>query len=74
MYVQPNFRGKGLGKALAEAGIDKARSMGYTHMRLDTAPSMESAIRLYTSLGFRDIAPYRFNPIEGARYLELKIN
>jgi ribosomal protein S18 acetylase RimI-like enzyme len=73
MYVQPNFRRKGLGKALAEAVIDKARGMDYTHMRLDTTPYMKSAIRLYISLGFRDIAPYRFNPIEGARYLELRL-
>lgn len=74
MYVQPDYRGKGLGKALAEAVINEARSMGYTHMRLDTIHSMESAISLYISLGFRDIAPYRFNPIEGARYLELKLS
>ena len=74
MYVQPNYRSLGLGKALAEAVIDRARSIGYHRMRLDTIPSMESAIRVYISLGFRDIDPYRFNPIEGARYLELKLS
>lgn len=73
MYVQPGFRGKGLGRALAEAVINQARGIGYTHMRLDTIPSMETAIHLYTSLGFKDIDPYRLNPIEGARYLELKL-
>ncbi len=33
--------------------------------------SMTAAIGLYTSLGFVDIEPYRENPIEGARYMEL---
>jgi putative acetyltransferase len=73
MYVQPSFRDKGLGRALAEAVINEARGIGYTHMRLDTIPSMETAIHLYMSLGFKDIDPYRLNPIEGARYLELKL-
>lgn len=73
MYVQPSYRDKGLGRELAEAVISEARGMGYTCMRLDTIPSMESAIHLYISLGFRDIAPYRLNPIDGARYLELRL-
>jgi ribosomal protein S18 acetylase RimI-like enzyme len=42
-------------------------------MRLDTVPSMESAIALYRSLGFREIAPYRVNPIAGAMFFELQL-
>jgi putative acetyltransferase len=34
---------------------------------------MESAINLYTSLGFHEITPYRFNPIEGDKYFELSL-
>jgi ribosomal protein S18 acetylase RimI-like enzyme len=71
--VQPNYRGQGLGRALAEAIINEARDIGYTHMRLDTIPSMKAALSLYTSLGFREIEAYRFNPIEGAKYLELEL-
>ena len=71
MYVQPGFRGKGLGRALSEAIINEARDLGYTCMRLDTIPMMETAIHLYVSLGFRDIEPYRLNPVEGARHMEL---
>ncbi|MDU4855678.1 MAG: GNAT family N-acetyltransferase, partial [Clostridioides difficile] len=44
-----------------------------THMRLDTLPSMKSAQGLYEKFGFYDIEPYTYNPIEGARYMELKL-
>ena len=73
LYVKPEFRGLGIGRALAEADIEQARKIGYTHMRLDTVPSMEVARQLYVSLGFRRIDSYRYNPIEGAVFMELKL-
>lgn len=71
LYVRPGHRGKGIGRLLAERVVREAREAGYEAMRLDTVPWMKEAIRLYESLGFHDIAPYRENPIPGARYLEL---
>lgn len=73
LYVRPEFQGKGIGKLLVTAVIDVARKQKYRRMRLDTVPSMKSAITLYQSLGFVEIDSYRENPIEGALFLELDL-
>ena len=74
LYTKPQFRGLGIGRALCEKVIACARFLGYERMRLDTLPSMEEAKGLYDSLGFREIEPYRFNPVEGASFFELTLD
>lgn len=74
LYVRPAFQGLGLGRSLTEAVIAEAVAIGYSAMRLDTVPAMLSARVLYHSLGFREIPPYRFNPVEGTSFLELRLD
>jgi ribosomal protein S18 acetylase RimI-like enzyme len=73
LYVKPDFRGKQAGENLAKAAVRAAKNIGYEYIRLDTLPSMESANRLYRSLGFEPIESYRYNPIEGAVFMELNL-
>lgn len=73
LYVRREFRGLGIGRALAEAVIEKARKIGYSQMRVHTLRAMEAANLLYSSMGFREIGPYEENIIEGAVFMELKL-
>jgi GNAT superfamily N-acetyltransferase len=72
LYLRPQFRGKGLGRVLADRIIGEARRIGYRRMRLDTVePVMKDAVGMYRRIGFREISAYCANPVAGALYMEL---
>jgi ribosomal protein S18 acetylase RimI-like enzyme len=70
LYVRPGNRGLRIGAELVTRIIETAKARGYQSMRLDTLPSMASAVSLYRSFGFREIDPYIFNPIPSALFME----
>jgi len=72
LYAIPAARGQHIGRRLAEAIVDLGKQLGYSRLLLDTLPSMQQAQTLYASLGFKPTAPYRFNPVPGTVYLELR--
>lgn len=73
LYVQSRHRGKGLGRKLAEALIVEARTLGYKSMRLDSLGWLQEATGLYRSLGFKEIQPYRYNPLADSVFMELEL-
>ena len=71
LYVRPVLRGQQIGRQLAERICQEAREAGYSQICLDTVPTQEAA---YTTLGFKPIEPYVFNPISGAMFLALELS
>ena len=73
LYVRPAWRGRGLGRELAEAAIGAARELGCSRLLLDSLPAMGAAIALYRTLGFRETASYLAQPTPGALCFELRL-
>lgn len=73
LYVTPAFRGTSLGHWLLDAALDRARSLGYAKMRLDTLRKLETAGKMYRRRGFHLIGAYNANPIGDVEYMELDL-
>lgn len=73
LYVAPEQRGQGVGKALALAAIKVAKELGYKRLLIDTLPSMRMAVKLYRELGFTESPAYYPTPIEGTIFLTLDL-
>ena len=73
LYLRPEARGLGLGRALTEAVVELARRAGYRDLRLDTLPSMRDAIGLYARIGFVETAPYYAPTPAGTVFMRLEL-
>ena len=74
MYVRDAYRGSGLGRRLALAIVEEARTRKYGRVVLDTLPKLAPAIALYRDLGFRETGPYLASPTPGAICFELRVS
>jgi GNAT superfamily N-acetyltransferase len=63
MYVTPEARGGGVGRALLAGLEQRARELGFHTARLDTGDQQPVAQRLYESSGYRAIPNYNANPL-----------
>lgn len=74
LYVRNSYQGLGAGTRLVGLIIEAAKNIGYRNLCLDTLPNQKHAQAIYESYGFSDIDPYVFNPVEGTRYMGLKLS
>jgi ribosomal protein S18 acetylase RimI-like enzyme len=63
LYVAPDLRGQGIGRALLNAAMDLARERGATHMDLATSEDDKAARALYESSGFTNREGRRDGPV-----------
>lgn len=73
LFILPEARGSGLGRALAEAAVAQARTLRYRRIRLDTLSSMQAALALYRDLGFRPCDAYYAPTPPGTVFLSLEM-
>lgn len=74
LYAKPETRGRGVGRLLCEELIRFAKQGGYTLMKLDTEPELDSACRLYRALGFIEIPRYNDDPKAETLYMGLRLD
>ena len=73
LYVTPSFRGRHLGRRMAEDIVRRAHELGYRTLVLDTLGTMEAAQGLYLSMGFKPATSYYVNPLPNVKYFSLDL-
>ena len=59
VYVEREWRGRGVGRGLLGALIGRARALGYHKLVLSAFPGNEAGVRAYRRAGFRDVGIYQ---------------
>ena len=71
MYLAKDFRGKDYGKNTLHRMIEKAKSLGYRQLYLETAGVLKEAVGLYKSFGFCETEEKHTPRCDQAYYLDL---
>jgi len=73
LYVRPQYRGCGVGRALMEWMIGESRDIGYGEIVGDTLPVMANALTMYEAMGFERMSPDPDGPPD-AIYIRLDLS
>jgi ribosomal protein S18 acetylase RimI-like enzyme len=69
LAVAPAAQGRGVGRVLLDAAVDRVRARGVRHLVLSTQPAMRAAQRLYRAAGFERLADRDWSPVPGVDLL-----
>ncbi len=61
MYLDPEFKGRGLGKTMLDDAFTRARRLGFATVTLETNRRLKEAVGLYRSYGFEEVRPDHFS-------------
>ena len=76
MAVVDGYKGRGLGRALMHACVDRARALGSPRLYLETNSSLVPALSLYRAFGFQELTGMSRGPEDYARvdvWMELRL-
>jgi phosphinothricin acetyltransferase len=73
IYVERGWRGRGVGRALLDCLIERARALGYHKLVLAAFPSNQAGMRLYERAGFRKVGVYEEQGRLDGRWVDVVI-
>ena len=73
VYVERAWRGKGVGRALLDVLVERARSLGYHKLVLAAFPFNEAGRRLYRNTGFREVGVYKEQGRVDGRWVDIVV-
>lgn len=74
LAVDPSAQGRGVGKALARACVDRAGQLGLSALVICARDFNDRALSMYQRLGFRRMPELDWNPYPGINLLALRLD
>jgi phosphinothricin acetyltransferase len=73
VYVESGWRGKGVGRALLDALVVRARALEYHKLVLAAFPNNGAGMRLYERCGFRQVGIYKEQGRVDGRWVDVVV-